>query len=217
MAVTPAGAEVSSAVATNWKKIWKKNLKPLADKRYYTKAQSNTKYATKAESADAAAGATTAANASTDTKLADYYKKADGDAKYLPKRTLLTGVWASGAITAGAQPVVAINFGATASAAPTAAVYRAPGSVANTQCPGSADAPDAAPGILCVYSVQNLNFATHYFFNLRGDGAVMAATSSSNTSYMYGNWAFRPLGYAAAARVVPSPDVQSLTGTDAGR
>ena len=44
MAVTPAGAEVSNAVATNWKKIWKKNLKPLADKRYYTKEQSNKKY-----------------------------------------------------------------------------------------------------------------------------------------------------------------------------
>ena len=44
MAVTPAGAEVSSAVATNWKKIWKKNLKPLADKRYYTKKQSDAKY-----------------------------------------------------------------------------------------------------------------------------------------------------------------------------
>ena len=39
MAVTPAGAEVTNAVATNWKKIWKKNLRPLADKRYYTKAQ----------------------------------------------------------------------------------------------------------------------------------------------------------------------------------
>ena len=44
MAVTPAGAEVSSAVATSWKKIWKKNLKPLADKRYYTKKQSDAAY-----------------------------------------------------------------------------------------------------------------------------------------------------------------------------
>ena len=51
MAVTPAGAEVSQAVATNWKKIWKKNLKPLADKRYYTKAQSDTTFPTKAETA----------------------------------------------------------------------------------------------------------------------------------------------------------------------
>ena len=60
MAVTPAGAEVSNAAATNWKKIWKKHLKPLADKRYYTKAQSNTKYA--------AAGSS--------------YSKAESDAKY---------------------------------------------------------------------------------------------------------------------------------------
>src|SRR6476646_5017472 len=88
MAVTPAGAEVSNAVATNWKKIWKKNLKPLADKRYYTKAQGDTKYATKAESAAAAAaaqaGATSAANSATDGKLGNYYTKAQGDAKYAP-------------------------------------------------------------------------------------------------------------------------------------
>jgi hypothetical protein len=74
MAVTPAGAEVSNAVATNWKKIWKKNLKPLADKRYYTKAQSDTKYSTKAEAA--------AASAATDSKLGGYYKKTESDAKY---------------------------------------------------------------------------------------------------------------------------------------
>lgn len=84
MAVTPAGAEVSSAVATNWKKIWKKNLKPLADKRYYTKAQSDTKYSTKAETAAGDA----ASNAATDSKLGGYYKKTDtysraeADAKY---------------------------------------------------------------------------------------------------------------------------------------
>ncbi|RYC09589.1 hypothetical protein [Nocardioides zhouii] len=82
MAVTPAGAEVSSAVATNWKKIWKKNLKPLADKRYYTKAQSDTKYATKAESAAGDAASQAASNAATDAKLSGYYKKAETDAKY---------------------------------------------------------------------------------------------------------------------------------------
>ena len=69
MAVTPAGAEVSSAVATNWKKIWKKNLKPLADKRYYTKAQTDAKYQPKAESAASAAARLAGANAATDAKL----------------------------------------------------------------------------------------------------------------------------------------------------
>ena len=57
MAVTPAGAEVSNAVATNWKKIWNKELKPQADQRYYTKKKSNKRY----------------------------YTKADADAKYQPK------------------------------------------------------------------------------------------------------------------------------------
>ena len=33
--------------ATNWKKIWKNELKPLADKRYYTKKKSNARYYTK--------------------------------------------------------------------------------------------------------------------------------------------------------------------------
>ena len=80
MAVTPAGAEVSNAVATNWKKIWKKNLKPLADKRYYTKSQSDAKYSTKAETAAGDA----AANAATDSKLTGYYKKAEIDAKLAP-------------------------------------------------------------------------------------------------------------------------------------
>lgn len=63
LAVTPAGAEVSTAAATNWKKIWKKNLRPQADKRYYTKRVSNRRYARK--------GA-----------LADHYTKADADARF---------------------------------------------------------------------------------------------------------------------------------------
>lgn len=44
MATTPAGAQVAEAAATNWKKIWKKKLQPQADKRYYTRSQSDTKY-----------------------------------------------------------------------------------------------------------------------------------------------------------------------------
>ena len=50
MAVTPAGAEVSNAVATNWNKIWNKELKPQADQRYYTKKKSNKRYYTKSDS-----------------------------------------------------------------------------------------------------------------------------------------------------------------------
>lgn len=80
MAVTPAGAEVSSALATNWKKIWKKELKPLADKRYYTKKKSNARYQPKGDYA---------LNGSSYTKAETYsktetYSKAEVDAKLAP-------------------------------------------------------------------------------------------------------------------------------------
>ena len=80
MAVTPAGAQVSSAVATNWKKIWKKNLKPLADKRYYTKAQSNARYQPKGSYEPAGSGYTKAETYS----KAESYSKGEVDAKLAP-------------------------------------------------------------------------------------------------------------------------------------
>ena len=80
MAVTPAGAEVSQAVATNWKKIWKKNLKPLADKRYYTKAQSDTKYQPKGSYETAGSGYSKAETYS----KGETYSKAEIDAKLAP-------------------------------------------------------------------------------------------------------------------------------------
>src|SRR5687768_17536337 len=75
MAVTPAGAEVSSALATNWKKIWKKELKPQADKRYYTKKKSDKRYQPKGSYETAGSGYT----------KAETYSKAEADAKYQPK------------------------------------------------------------------------------------------------------------------------------------
>ena len=222
MAVTPAGAEVSSAVATNWKKIWKKNLKPLAQKSFYTKKQTKARfqpkgsYETAGAAAAAQAAATAAANAATDTKLGNYYTKAQDDSRFLPKRSVLTGTWASGAIPSGSQPLVAFNYGAVLSAAATT-VYVAPGSAATLQCPGTAAAPDAAAGVLCVYATQNLNFTGHYFIGSRADGVVMAASSTSNSSYMYGTWAVRPTGFAAASGIAPSSTPKSFTGSAAGR
>ena len=124
MAVTPAGAEVSNAVATNWKKIWKKNLKPLADKRYYTKAQSDTKYSTKAETAAGDAASQAAANAATDAKLGGYYKKtetyskAESDAKYQTKAQLIRGSYfvGSGSNVFG---LGSFSYGVTFASSPT--------------------------------------------------------------------------------------------------
>jgi hypothetical protein len=77
LAVTPAGAEVSQSVATNWKKIWKKNLKPLADKRYYTKKKSNARYQPKGSYETAGSGYSKAETYS----KSETYSKAEIDAK----------------------------------------------------------------------------------------------------------------------------------------
>ena len=216
MAVTPAGAEVSNAVATNWKKIWKKNLKPLADKRYYTKAQSDTKYATKAESAASAAaaqaGATSAANAATDTKLADYYKKAETDAKYQTKTQLIRGGYMTGgtAAAAGAFLQDAISYGVTLSAAPTVH-FIAMGGPLPVGCSGTAAAPDALPGHLCVFEAANLNHGAVTIFQVNGSGGsstmgaiLIGSSSAAGQSFSAGSWAVRPVALAGA-RVAPAP------------
>ena len=80
MAVTPAGAEVSSAVATNWKKIWKKEIRPRADKRYYKKSQSDAKYQPKGSYEAAGSGYS---KAETYAK-SETYNKSEIDAKLAP-------------------------------------------------------------------------------------------------------------------------------------
>jgi hypothetical protein len=123
MAVTPAGAEVSSAVATNWKKIWKKNLQPQADKRYYTKKKSNKRYA--------AAG-------SGYTK-AETYSKAEIDAKLAP---LVNSVAASASgnqsinLAAAAAVVRSVSLTAPAdgTVVVTSSAYTFTGTTASVRC-----------------------------------------------------------------------------------
>jgi hypothetical protein len=93
MAVTPAGAEVSSALATNWKKIWNKELKPQADQRYYTKKKSNKRYYTKSDSdakyqpkGNYALNGSSYTKAESDSKYAgagSSYSKAESDGRYV--------------------------------------------------------------------------------------------------------------------------------------
>ena len=78
MAVTPAGAQVNEAIATNWKKIWKKELKPLASKTFYTKKQSKQRFQPKGSYETAGSGYT---KAESDGR---YYSKAEIDAKLAP-------------------------------------------------------------------------------------------------------------------------------------
>lgn len=229
MAVTPAGAEVSQAVATNWKKIWKKNLKPLADRRYYTKAQSDTKYQPKGSYETAGSGYTKAESDAKYAGAGSSYSKAESDAKYVAKPGLITGGWGTSGYTSGAGVLEApISFGVTLSAAPTTHFIPA-GATPPADCPGTLAAPNATPGHLCVYEQSSGGLETRSLCNFGGFcpgvnvfGTFVFASDLAGGSdrWMRGTWALRPGGAAivapsgAAARVDPAPNVGGPT--DAG-
>lgn len=217
MTVTPAGAEVSSAVSTNWKKIWKKNLAPLADKRYYKKAASDARYM---------AAGSAYSKAETDAKLGGYYSKTETDAKYQPKGnyaaagssytkgesdakyapaqplyrgTLMILGQASSTNDGGAQ---SISFGATFPTPPTPHYIRI-GDPVPAGCSGSGAAPNAAPGNICVFETEGFNLGTR---NICSAGAnlcnaadtfgagVLVFPGAAGYYEMLATWAARPSG-----------------------
>jgi hypothetical protein len=215
MAVTPAGAEVSQAVATNWKKIWKKNLKPLADKRYYTKAQSNTRYQPKGSYETAGSGYTKAESDAKYAGTGSSYSKAESDAKYAPYPTVIRGTYAlGGTATAAGQPFAdSIAWGFTAASAPTVH-YINNGAAVPAGCSGTVAAPNASAGNLCVFEAAGINVTTRDIDNASGThpqaspfGAnIWAYSTAAGQVYVYGSFALRPAAPVSAARVRPTPD-----------
>jgi hypothetical protein len=198
MAVTPAGAEVSQAVATNWKKIWKKNLKPLADKRYYTKSKSDAKYQAKGSYETAGSG----------------YSKAESDAKYQSKTQVIRGTFFAGGNSAAGSTLISgggISFGVTFSAAPTVHYIKV-GDPIPADCPGTAAAPDASPGHLCVFesNVSNMSLNRGTLNLDAGNGAtpygagVYGFTAAAGQGHMLGSWAARPLATTQNGRIRPT-------------
>jgi len=158
MAVTPAGAEVSNAVATSWKKVWKKELKPLADQRYYTKKNSDTRYQPKGSYETAGSGYT---KVETDTKYqpkgsyaltGSSYTKGESDGKYLPRPAVIRGALGIGGQSTGVNDYFSgsISFGVQFASAPQAHYIRL-GAAVPAGCSGTPQAPDAQPGHLCVF------------------------------------------------------------------
>ena len=222
LAVTPAGAEVSSAVATKWKKIWKKELRPLADKRYYTKKSSDARYQPKGSYETAGSGyakAETYSKAEADAKYqpkgsyepaGSGYTKAESDAKYAPDPTVIRGAFAMS--NAGSKDATEIDFGVSLSAPPTVHVI-APGSPPPAGCGGSLAAPDADPGNLCIFQRFNTNVSTLVVCNVDNAcnttspfGAwLIAFWDGSGALESLGSWAVRPAALAApGARPAPS-------------
>ena len=213
MAVTPAGAEVSSAVATNWKKIWNKELKPQADTRYYTKKKSNKRY-------EAAGSGYT--KAETDAKYqpkgnyaltGSSYTKAESDGKYQTKSQLIRGSYFVGS----GSPVYGLgsfSFGATLASAPTVHYINA-GAVIPAGCAGSASAPDAVAGNLCVFETTAINTSGRFIG--RGDGTIGVAdpfgftleidsAGGTTGTWARGTWAVRVPAAGTVANRAPSTE-----------
>lgn len=89
-AVSPAVASsednVVHAAGTNWQKVWNKQLKPRADRRYYTKRKTNKKFATKSDLGleIGALASNTYTKAQVDAGLGNVYTKAEIDGKLAP-------------------------------------------------------------------------------------------------------------------------------------
>lgn len=218
MAVTPAGAEVSQAVGTNWKKIWKKNLKPLADRRYYTKKKANKRYQRKGDYETAGSGYSKAESDAKYTAAGSGYSKAEADAKYQAKTQLIRGSYMTGgtAAAAGAFLNDAVSYGVTLSDAP-AVHFIADGAAVPVGCSGTATAPNAQAGHLCVFEAANTNHGAVSIFQITGGGgsstmgAILIGSSvAAGTSFSAGSWAVRPVALAAGARTAPP---RSSSGT----
>lgn len=224
MAVTPAGAEVSQAVATNWKKIWKQKLRPLADRRYYTKAQSDSKYQPKGSYETAGSGYSKAESDAKYSAAGSSYSKAESDAKYAPYPATLRGAFSMmGGGAAGTYVSTEIEFGQTLSAAPTVN-FIDQGGAPTAACPGTAASPQATAGNLCIYAFGNNGLSGFVIKDVQNNngkaspfGAVLfATTSSAANAYIYGSWAVKPLALASgtAGRVAPSQGAASTDPTD---
>lgn len=204
MAVTPAGAEVSQAVATNWKKIWKKKLRPLADKRYYTKAKSDARYQPKGNYEAAGSGYT---KAESDGK---YYSKTESDAKYAPYPNVLRGTFSvvGPASAAGQEFSNSVSFGVQFPTAPIAHFINA-GAVPPAGCSGTPAAPNASPGHLCVFERTGANVSSRNVFGEAGIPGTVSAfgfntyiiSAAAGTVYSYGSWAARPSGAVTSSKV----------------
>lgn len=229
MAVTPAGAEVSQSLATSWKKIWKKELKPLADKRYYKKSQSDAKYQVKGSYETAGSGYTKAESDAKYAGAGSAYSKGESDGRYARVPALIRGGWAAGGYTGGSGVLESsFSFGVTLSAPPIDHFIPF-GSPVPAGCSGSLAAPNADPGHLCVFEQSSGGMETRYLCNLAGlcnsgvaafGASVFASDAAGGADrWMRGTWALRPGG---ASTVVPTgttsvPPAPNVPGpTEAG-
>ena len=225
MATTPAGAEVAQSATTNWKKIWTKKIRPHVDARYYKKTDSDARYSTKAETSSALAGVYGKAEADARFQPRGSYApagssftKAESDARYAPHPGLIRGVYLSQVGPDTGLVSSDVTFGFVLASAPSTH-YIQSGAPVPAGCSGTAAAPNAAPGHLCVFETGSSNVSGEFLFDpasvANGSsafGATIAGypTNAAGAAWFRGSWAVRPGGPV----VSPGPASARAGGTN---
>ena len=129
------------------------------------------------------------------TPSCSYYKKTETDAKFLAKPSVTRGMYSAQfyGSAAGQWGGTTINFPVALSAGPTTH-FIASGGVVPAGCTGSATAPGAAPGHLCIFERYVLN---RTFANAYSSSGFPALTGRESRS------ASPPPGLAPSSRPAP--------------
>ncbi len=196
----------------NWGKVWKKEIRPKADQRYYQKAAADARFEAKGwgyskSESDARYAATGSS-----------YSKSESDARYAPQQKLYRGTYFAGG-NGGASTLISgggISFGVTFSAAPVAH-YITFGSPVPAGCSGTAAAPNAEPGHLCVFETLVSNMGANRGTLNSGGGlgstpfgaGVFGFTAAAGQGFMLGTWAARPVAVLAQSVAVKGGDFKA--------
>lgn len=166
--VPPAASALSGI---NWSKAWKHEIKPRADKRYYTKSQAKKKFA--------------------------------------PYPKTVRGTWSVVGDASAPNRFLgsSISFGVTFRHVPTVH-FIAEGTTPPTGCSGTAAAPQAAPGNVCIFQAQDINATFVDTYDGPGQSGaspfgVSLYFSSLADAYVfeYGSWAATPSGGISTGKV----------------
>lgn len=214
MALVSSPASAKSGI--NWQHVWRTEIKPRADKRYYTKTKANAIFARTSALANYYSKTEADARYAFKSDLGNYYTKAQSDAKYAPFPAVIRGTYSilDVATAVGQTFGDNISFGVTLSAAPTAHYIPAGGTVP-AGCSGTPAAPNASPGNLCVFEGHTLNTTAVGVYGIDGaapalgvsnpfGAGVYANSAAAGNVYAWGSWAVRPTALSAS-KVPASP------------
>jgi hypothetical protein len=160
------------------------------------------------------------------TALGNYYTKAEADGKFKPVLGLIRGttIQAIEATGAGQSAADNITYGGETLSAPPTPHYIALGALVPAGCSGTAAAPVAAAGHLCVFEVfASANTSGNNLFGPGGGGTsptafggvLFASSLAAGEMVITTNWAVRPIALAPAA--APANTVKSNVGSAGGQ